>query len=60
MGCSDGNIYIYDLETRRLDKVLSGHTQFVHCVAGADGSGGVSLISGGEDGDVKLWDTRYS
>ena len=51
-------MYVYDLETRELQYALRGHQKFVHSVAAADGSGGVAVISGGEDGAVKLWDTR--
>jgi len=60
VGCGDGNVYVYDLETRELQYALRGHQKFVHSVAAADGSGGVAVISGGEDGAVKLWDTRKS
>eukprot|EP00088_Acartia_fossae_P031460 TRINITY_DN32344_c0_g1_i1.p1 TRINITY_DN32344_c0_g1~~TRINITY_DN32344_c0_g1_i1.p1 ORF type:complete len:342 (-),score=39.20 TRINITY_DN32344_c0_g1_i1:30-1028(-) len=60
VGCGDNEIYMYDLESRDLTKVLSGHTNFVHSVDFGDGSGGVGLVSGGEDGAVKLWDTRSS
>ena len=38
---------------------LTGHTDYVHSVDVTDGSGGISIVSGGEDGAVKLWDTRY-
>jgi len=56
-GCGDSNIYTYNIETRQLKYTLSGHTSFVHCVAAAH-SAGVSIVSAGEDGAVKLWDTR--
>ena len=57
-GCGDNNVYVFDLETRELVHTLAGHRKYVHSVAAADGSGGVSVVSGGEDGAVKLWDTR--
>ena len=45
-------------ETREQTHRLVGHTDYVHCTAVADGSGGVNIVSGGEDGAVKLWDLR--
>ncbi|KAL3270105.1 hypothetical protein HHI36_009163 [Cryptolaemus montrouzieri] len=53
-GCGDNNIYVYQIETRKVLKVLSEHTDYIHdlTVLGND------LISGGEDGLVCIWDLR--
>jgi len=58
LGCGDSAIYVYDMETRDQVSRLTGHTDYVHSVDCTDGSAGVSIVSGGEDGAVKLWDTR--
>ena len=58
VGCGDNNVYIYDLESRQLVHRLHGHTNYVHSVAACDRSAGVAVVSGGEDGAVKFWDTR--
>ena len=58
LGCGDSAIYVYDMETRDQVSRLTGHTDYVHSVDWTDGSAGVSIVSGGEDGAVKLWDTR--
>ena len=59
LGCGDRNIYVHDVETRDQLNLLTGHKDYVHSVDVTDGSGGISIVSGGEDGAVKLWDTRY-
>ena len=56
-GCGDNNIYVFNLETLDLKSCLTGHTSFVHSVCAVQ-SAGISVLSGGEDGAVKLWDTR--
>ncbi|KAG5868638.1 hypothetical protein JTB14_032799 [Gonioctena quinquepunctata] len=53
-GCGDNNIYVFDLETRKLLKTLSKHTDYIHCLMNR----GNDLISGGEDGIVNIWDLR--
>jgi len=58
IGCGDNLIYIYDLESRQLTRQLTGHTDYVHSVNVCDRSAGVAVVSGSEDGAVKLWDTR--
>lgn len=53
-GCGDNNIYVFQIETRRLIKTLSSHSDYVHCVCGLRND----LISGSEDGSVLIWDVR--
>lgn len=31
-GCGDNKIYIFNLENRRTVKILSGHSDYIHCV----------------------------
>lgn len=31
-GCGDNKIYIYDLETRKLLKILDSHSDYIHCL----------------------------
>jgi THO complex subunit 6 len=59
LGTGNSNIYMYDLETRQLVTTLTGHTDYVHSVASGQGEGDTNtLVSGGEDGTVRLWDPR--
>ncbi|GBP40946.1 THO complex subunit 6 [Eumeta japonica] len=53
-GCGDNNIYSFSLEGGKLISVYEGHNDYIHCVHGK----GKHLISAGEDGFVKLWDSR--
>ncbi|XP_063239066.1 THO complex subunit 6 [Bacillus rossius redtenbacheri] len=53
-GCGDSKIHVFSLEDGRLVRTLSGHEDYVHCVDKFRGQ----LASAGEDGCVKLWDTR--
>ena len=54
LGIGDNNVYVIDLETREVVKVLSGHTGYVHCVSCGMGEGERTVVSGGEDGAVKM------
>ncbi|CAH1154292.1 unnamed protein product [Phaedon cochleariae] len=51
--CGD-NVYIFHLETRKLLKTLSNHTDYLHCIT----KFGNDLLSSGEDGTVNIWDLR--
>ncbi|XP_065226986.1 THO complex subunit 6 homolog [Planococcus citri] len=54
VGCSNNNIYAFSLEDGRLLRTYSGHTDFVHCLNIRENT----LISGGEDGTIRMWDCR--
>ena len=60
LGMGDNNVYMMDLETREVVRVFSGHTGYVHCVSCGMGEGEKTIVSGGEDGAVKLWDSRQT
>ncbi|XP_030761934.1 THO complex subunit 6 homolog [Sitophilus oryzae] len=53
-GCGDNNIYILNIESRNVLKVLSGHSDYIHCLT----KNGSDLLSSGEDGVVNIWDLR--
>ncbi|XP_018562227.1 THO complex subunit 6 isoform X2 [Anoplophora glabripennis] len=53
-GCGDNNIYVFEIESRKLLKTLSKHKDFIHCLT----INGNDIISGGEDGLVNIWDLR--
>ena len=53
-GC--GDILILNAITGSQSGILSGHTGEVRCVVFS--SGGTSLVSGGDDTTVKLWDVQ--
>lgn len=52
LGMADTNVYLVDVETRRVVRKLSGHSGYIHSVATSDNV----MVSGGEDGDVRVWD----
>lgn len=57
-GGSDGDIYVWQTHTGQLVGVLKGHKQLVLSLSfGRDASSRCPLlVSGGEDGTVRLWD----
>lgn len=57
-GGGDSNVYIWDLETGTCKATLTGHTDYIHCVAVLETSN--RCASGSEDGSVRLWDCRTS
>lgn len=55
VGCGDNNIYALSLETGKIIRTFSGHTDYVHWI---DGGADTNLYSASEDGSVKFWDQR--
>lgn len=56
--CStDSTLGLWDISTGQRIKKLKGHTTFVNTVQGAR-RGPQILVSGSDDGAIKMWDTR--
>uniref|UniRef100_A0AAQ5YQP3 THO complex subunit 6 homolog n=1 Tax=Amphiprion ocellaris TaxID=80972 RepID=A0AAQ5YQP3_AMPOC len=58
VGGGDNNIHIMDLEHGVFKNVLQGHSDYIHCVSVRDRE--AEILSGGEDGAVRMWDSRSS
>ncbi|TWW70492.1 THO complex subunit 6 homolog [Takifugu flavidus] len=56
VGAGDNNIHVLDLEHGTFKSVLQGHTDYVHCVSVRERE--AEILSGGEDGAVRIWDSR--
>uniref|UniRef100_A0A665XB99 Uncharacterized protein n=1 Tax=Echeneis naucrates TaxID=173247 RepID=A0A665XB99_ECHNA len=56
IGGGDNNVHILDLEHGIFKAVLQGHSDYVHCVSLRDRE--ADILSGGEDGAVRIWDSR--
>eukprot|EP00096_Caligus_rogercresseyi_P007317 TRINITY_DN25145_c0_g1_i1.p1 TRINITY_DN25145_c0_g1~~TRINITY_DN25145_c0_g1_i1.p1 ORF type:complete len:339 (-),score=93.93 TRINITY_DN25145_c0_g1_i1:86-1102(-) len=56
VGGGDNLIHAYDLETREEIRTLKAHENYIHSLSFCP-TGGL-IASGGEDGSVRLWDTR--
>uniref|UniRef100_A0AC11CRX8 THO complex subunit 6 n=1 Tax=Ovis aries TaxID=9940 RepID=A0AC11CRX8_SHEEP len=52
----DCQLHAMDLETGTFMWALRGHTDYIHCLALRERS--PEVLSGGEDGAVRLWDLR--
>ncbi|KAF6271807.1 THO complex 6 [Rhinolophus ferrumequinum] len=52
----DCQLHMMDLETGSFTRALRGHTDYIHCLALRERS--PEVLSGGEDGAVRLWDLR--
>ncbi|XP_064151514.1 THO complex subunit 6 homolog isoform X6 [Loxodonta africana] len=52
----DCQLHTMDLETGAFTRALRGHTDYIHCLALRERS--PEVLSGGEDGAVRLWDLR--
>lgn len=52
---NDGELYVASLREGRVTRTLRAHTAAVNAVAPADG--GRLLLSGSQDGTVRVWDT---
>ncbi|WVO15756.1 hypothetical protein L204_103418 [Cryptococcus depauperatus] len=57
-GGSNGKIMIYDLESQSRSLKVKGHADDVNAVRFADHSSTNVLVSGSDDGYVKVWDRR--
>ncbi|KAJ3061578.1 DDB1- and CUL4-associated factor 11 [Podochytrium sp. JEL0797] len=58
-GATDGLIYVYDIEYKRVLHRVSGHRDDVNAVTFADTSSNL-LLSGSDDTTLRLWDRRSS
>nr|UXY87214.1 U3 small nucleolar ribonucleoprotein [Cryptomonas sp.] len=54
VSCRSKKIDLFDLHKGNLIKTLKGHTSPVHAISFSDN--GLNLISGGDDGFLKIWD----
>lgn len=61
VGDFGGRVYSYDFEENKEVWGLRGH-EVVNCIdgAGGRGMGPAEIISGGREGNVKVWDTRVA
>ncbi|CAL1589153.1 unnamed protein product [Knipowitschia caucasica] len=58
LGGGDNNLHLLDLETGAFTGVLAGHQDYIHCVCEREREG--QILSGSEDGTVRIWDDRKS
>lgn len=58
VGGGDNNVHVLDLETGVFKSVLKGHSDYIHCLCVRDREG--QVLSGAEDGAVRVWDSRTS
>ncbi|KAK7877318.1 hypothetical protein WMY93_031968 [Mugilogobius chulae] len=58
VGGGDNNLHVLDLETGVFKAVLGGHQDYIHCVCEREREG--QVLSGSEDGSVRIWDSRTS
>uniref|UniRef100_A0A8P4G5D7 THO complex subunit 6 homolog n=1 Tax=Dicentrarchus labrax TaxID=13489 RepID=A0A8P4G5D7_DICLA len=56
VGGGDNNVHVLDLERGVFKLVLQGHSDYVHCVSVRERE--AEILSGGEDGAVRIWDSR--
>ncbi|KAJ8250896.1 hypothetical protein GJAV_G00214500 [Gymnothorax javanicus] len=56
VGGGDNNIHIMDLERGIFKSQLQGHSDYIHCLSFREREG--EILSGGEDGAVRIWDSR--
>lgn len=52
----DGNAYAWDLSTHQCVSTFSGHSDQLHCIAARTQRR--QIVTGSEDGTVRLWDVR--
>jgi len=57
-GDFSGNICLWDIESlKRFDGVTGAHSDLINSIA-SGGKGSSEILTGGRDGEVKLWDRR--
>jgi len=56
-GDYSGQLSIWDLETLKSESCVKAHSDVLNSVAGAS-SASAHIVTGGRDGEVKLWDRR--
>ncbi|XP_074642429.1 THO complex subunit 6 homolog [Tubulanus polymorphus] len=52
----DGNVYMWDLESGKLQNTFRGHTDYIHSLTLRKSSN--ECLSASEDGTVRVWDVR--
>ena len=52
----DGTIKVWHLDSHQADLTLEGHEKGVNCVSFYTDGNRTYLLSGGDDGLVKIWD----
>ncbi|WWC67343.1 uncharacterized protein I206_101251 [Kwoniella pini CBS 10737] len=57
-GARSGRIMVYDIDAQRRTLAIQGHADDVNAVSFADESSTNILVSGSDDGYVKVWDRR--
>ncbi|RXK42673.1 hypothetical protein M231_00228 [Tremella mesenterica] len=57
-GAGSGKIMVYDIESQQRSLSVSGHSDDVNAVCFADETSTNILVSGSDDGYVKIWDRR--
>ncbi|XP_053707596.1 THO complex subunit 6 homolog isoform X1 [Synchiropus splendidus] len=56
VGGGDNNIHVLDMQRGSFKSVLQGHADYVHCLNVRPQE--AQLLSGSEDGSVRIWDMR--
>lgn len=57
-GTSHGQLFVYDIESKRTVLRLNAHTEDLNCVSFASTLDSNLLLSGSDDGLIKVWDRR--
>lgn len=52
VGCGDTSIYITNMDNGKIERVLDGHTDYIHALQASDNR----LFSASQDGTVRFWD----
>ncbi|KAL5016789.1 hypothetical protein ScPMuIL_006378 [Solemya velum] len=55
-GCGDNDVHVWDMEAGQQLVSLSGHEDYIHCVATKNK--GRECVSASEDGTIRIWDSR--